>query len=157
MDFKQASPHLGLPIARMESDRWEMGVHPVIPGFRVRAGIINGPTVSIDYCAAMELDFLPVLYLVMYRIMRSLPADISARAVEDMMPRYRDRPIVNDPCWPALVKLAATSPRLEEEETNQAIAWFGSELKRWLIQLRDNPDTSQRVLRDLRMGAGALL
>lgn len=89
-----------------ENGVWEIGVHPVMFGKRIRAGRVDRPFCAIDLCAGGDEDVLKQLAVLVMYVLESFPEDVLEREVEDLMPWCRTKPINNDPCWDELRKLA---------------------------------------------------
>jgi hypothetical protein len=95
-----------------ESDRWEVGLYPVLYGVRVRAGLVNptlgyAPSLSIDYCAGADEGFTLALLAVVVHLLSSLPETVTPGQVERLFPGYQVKPIDKDPCWIELQRLVA--------------------------------------------------
>lgn len=107
LKFKKTDPDQNFPILRFisEDGGYEAGLMPVLYGVRVRAGRVGDSFVFIDYCAGADKDFQMRLLGVIIDILETLPVGITPRAVQDLMPGYKRRPIDKDPCWPALMEL----------------------------------------------------
>lgn len=108
MNFNKAEPTLDYQAPRLVSENniWEVGIHPVLFGFRVAAGRIGQHTYAVDYCAASDKQFLQQLYMAVVMIFTQLPEEITERELQDFMPIYKRKPILLDPCWEKLQKLA---------------------------------------------------
>lgn len=110
MTFKPTKPTKNFPIFRAvsETERWEVGLVPVLYGVRVRAGLVGAAGVEIDYCAGDDRDFQFHLLVTIVSILSNLPETITERELQDMMPTYKVRPINHDPCWIKLQKMATS-------------------------------------------------
>lgn len=106
-----------------ENGRWELGVVPVIFGFRVRWGLAdNLMTYAGDYCAGSDQDFLVNLLITMIFIFSFLPEDIPESELRKLLPVCQCKPINKDPCWQELKTLAhRLAKEAEKAEVN-----FGS-------------------------------
>ncbi len=115
MKFEKTEADENFTIARWVSENnvWEIGLHQMLFGIRVRGSIVGCGYCSIDYCAGSDKGFALVLLATMVRIMMCLPETITPRELENLLPKYERRPINLDPCWQKLLNLAS-----ELEETN---------------------------------------
>lgn len=117
MRFTPAEPddHYQFGHLISKGGRWEMGIYPVLFGYRVRAGLIGSMCCSVDYCAANQTDFLLQLFVTVLSILESLPEDVTPGELERMLPRFRIKPINQDPdCW---VNLQALAKELQAKST----------------------------------------
>lgn len=107
MDFAQGQKTDAFPIERLVSTggRWEVGIRPVIFGFRVCGGIIGSGCYAFDYCAGANRGFILQLLAVMIGILEQLPEETTEQQLQDLLPGWRVRPIDQDPCWDNLQNL----------------------------------------------------
>lgn len=89
-----------------ENGIWSIGLFPVLFGMRVVAWRTGSSCRSVDYCAGNDVGFAIDLLDAIKRIFEGIPEDIQERGIEKMMPQWEIRPTNNDPCWPALQRLA---------------------------------------------------
>ena len=89
-----------------ETGRWELGIWPVMFGFRVRAGLAGDGFVAVDYCAADQTIFLRELFAVVMLILEQLPEDTQPGELYRILPGHEVKPINQDPCWEKLQDLA---------------------------------------------------
>lgn len=63
MKLKSLPPNVNL-LHRLsdENEKIEMGIYPVMFGFRVRAGFFDYPVVELDWCCGGNLKFLNDMY-----------------------------------------------------------------------------------------------
>lgn len=110
MELRLVEPSLNYPRARRlsENDVWEMGIYPVMFGFRVRVGLAGDPLgYTFDYCAGDDVGFVIQLYVTVMALMEALPETITENQLLRLIPSYQVRPIDRDPCWEALQALVA--------------------------------------------------
>ena len=88
-----------------ENGIWEIGIHPVLFGFRVRAGRVGEMEVAMDYCAADQHEFLMELYAMAIILLQTYPEETSTAELRADLPGYEVRPINRDPCWENLKEL----------------------------------------------------
>lgn len=91
-----------------ENGVWEVGFAQMLFGVRVRAGLADGCTFSVDYCAGPDRLFQAQLLAVVIRILEQYPENVSVRELENSLPTYQIRPINLDPCWQKLLDMAST-------------------------------------------------
>lgn len=96
---------------RMVSDcgKYEMGIYPVMYGFRIRAGMVGDYFCLVDYCAGNDGTMVNLLYNIMFNM-------IKGRAAEGEYP-FRNlpyqsvKPMLSDPeCLQGLVALTDEYP-----------------------------------------------
>jgi hypothetical protein len=113
-----------------DDNRIEMGVGPVMFGFRVRAGFTGDDGFYIDYCAGADVEFLKTLYaLVLLGLQKHRFADF---------PKQEMKPFYNDPVhFAELIKLTgATSDEIEDlrrlhnfpDLKKRHAAWYANKL-----------------------------
>lgn len=107
MKLLEVEPNINYPISHYisEGGRWEIGIRPVLFGYRVCAGPTDRPIYSIDYCAGNDVLFLAQLYATIFKLIEYLPKDITINEFESMLPSYKVKPINLDPCWENLKQL----------------------------------------------------
>lgn len=86
---------------------WEIGVYPVMFGYRVRAGRVAVDWCAVDYCAGRDDTVLKKLVVLVTIILESFDESVTESQIEAILPWCKVKPINNDTCWDALVKLAA--------------------------------------------------
>lgn len=87
---------------RMESDdgRIEIGVYPVIFGFRVRVGYTGYGCYELDYCAGDKIQDIEALYSAVLTILTKYSGNFN------VFPAQKVKPMYNDPeCWVKLLEL----------------------------------------------------
>jgi hypothetical protein len=89
-----------------ENEVWEIGIYPVMFGFRVRAGKTNSLGVDIDYCAGNDPVFLGQLLTTVMSILESFSEALTSAELRLVLPPYEKKPINLDPCWEQLQRLA---------------------------------------------------
>lgn len=120
MKFSKADPcpdHLLDPRWTSENGVWEIGVHPVMFGKRVRAGKVKSPFCPVDLCAGSDDNVLKELAVMVMYILESLPENANEADVGRLFPICRIKPVNNDPCWEGMRRLA-----LERRLLSQAYA-----------------------------------
>lgn len=108
MKFSSADPTDDLVVRLVsETGRWQVGVYPVLFGFRVRAGLTGTCWYALDYCAADNEIFLMQLLIAVVTILESYPEDVTEQQISADFPRYQIKPIDRDPtCWARLQEMA---------------------------------------------------
>lgn len=81
-----------------EDCSYEVGVFPVMYGWRIRGGQIGAGWVDIDYCCAQNLDLLAATLAVCIAKLEALPR-LDSRLVNQILPYsqdklFRDRPLL---------------------------------------------------------------
>jgi len=87
------------------NNKWEMGIFPVLFGYRVGVTRMGHCSYSLNYCAGSDKEFLIELFIAVYRLLELLPEDISINEFENLIPTYQYKPINKDACWPNLKAL----------------------------------------------------
>ena len=90
-----------------ETGRWEVGLHPVMFGVRIRAGRAGRATCAVDYCAGADPVFKMRLLDCIIKILSAFPEEIPQAHINEIMPGFDRKPIDQDPCWTQLQKMAA--------------------------------------------------
>ena len=112
MLFTQQPPNEGYPILRMssESDLWEMGIRPVLYGYRVSAGKTGTLFYSLDYCCGDSRQWILRVITVLEIALERIPETAQLSEVEKLFPRQQFKPMQQDPdCWKRLLDLSVNT------------------------------------------------
>jgi hypothetical protein len=91
MKFIESNTHPDLLYHRISEDgKLEIGVWPVIYGYRVRAGHVGDQYCHIDYCAGDQISAIQEIYSMVMGILSS------GKTFKDF-PRQQTKPMYNDP------------------------------------------------------------
>ncbi len=102
-------------IFRKTRDIIEIGIYPVIYGYRVRAGVIGDGYVYLDYCAGADQKQVENIYSMVETIINSrmnmMKPDMSKNEksgfIFKVFPKQNRKPMFNDPeCFVELAKLS---------------------------------------------------
>lgn len=112
MNLQPVEQNQNYPIAHLKSERWEMGIYPVMFGFRVRAGLIDAAGCEVDYCAGGDINALVQIYSYVFFLLSSLEETTAGHELSAMLPTYACKPIQDDPqCWEKLSALVDNPPK----------------------------------------------
>lgn len=82
-----------------EDGKIQIGVHPVIFGFRIRAGYVGCMAYELDYCAGADISQVELIYSMVLTILHN---DIPFKS----FPNQNTKPMINDPnCFIKLISL----------------------------------------------------
>lgn len=98
MDFTQAPDDLKKQLfCRMvsENGKFEMGVHPVIFGMRLRAGYVDDDGCILDYCAGEKQDSIEVLYGLSLKMLSEIDED-DENTIKRLLPHSTIKPFFKD-------------------------------------------------------------
>jgi hypothetical protein len=89
----------------------EIGVYPVMFGYRIRVGIVGSWAVELDYCAGAQQEDVENIYsltlAVLNNNMDGLQPTDRIRDIFEGFPRQDVKPMFNDPeCFNELTKVA---------------------------------------------------
>lgn len=73
-----------------EDGRIEMGVYPVIFGFRIRAGFVGSSTCEVDWCCGNDQKFLEIAYDLLKKLLER------GYSFQRILPTSHVKPIFND-------------------------------------------------------------
>lgn len=110
MKFVKGPGNMDHPISHLVSEggRWEMGIRPMLFGYRVSASKVGDGGYSIDYCCGNELVWIFMVYQAVMKALEVLPEEIEPWQVSRLFPRQYTKPMRSDlTCWAALLDLAA--------------------------------------------------
>lgn len=98
MKFHPAEPNDGLKLLRMVSagGRWEVGLHPVMFGVRVRAGLAGDMTYAIDLCAGNDPARIDLLLKLVVAFLDRFPESVRDGEVSRAVPLNTVKPVWND-------------------------------------------------------------
>lgn len=84
-----------------EEKNIEIGIYPVLFGWRVHAGIIDSGWYHLDYCGGDKPEFIALLQTIVKTIVEKYDYDFS------VFPRQNRKPVFTDiDCFAKLVELA---------------------------------------------------
>lgn len=92
-----------------EEHNIELGIYPVIFGWRIHAGYIGDFYYHIDYCCGDKKDMVEFLLSVVKNILEKNNYDFKVLPNQNIKPVFNDRE-----CFPNLIELAGTFEKLEE-------------------------------------------
>ena len=124
-------------IFRKIRDGIEVGVYPVLFGYRIRAGIIGDGAGCIDYCAGNDLKEVENIYSLVISIMNKLMDEGIFLGVRDaayhIFPRQQVKPMFNDfECFMKLSELCGPEiisihlPNLAARKVRHTLTYHGS-------------------------------
>jgi len=90
MKFKPAEDNDIYQRLVSEDGKIEMGIYPVIFGYRVRAGYTNSQSYELDWCGGDKHENLELLYSIMKNILEDKGNFIGLPAVSSIKPFYND-------------------------------------------------------------------
>lgn len=124
MQLAPAPPTETLPIARLSSERWEMGIAFVDFGFHLQVGLLEGATV-VDYRADNNDNLATLLYIMVRQIMEAQPETISETDVKELFP----------PTLEELLQIATQYPHRCKEDSLQDCTRILVGTERLMIEL----------------------
>jgi hypothetical protein len=87
-----------------EDGKIEIGIHPVMFGFRVRAGYVGNPWVHLDWCGGADHSAVEILYSMAKNILEA-KGDF-----RDLPPCSKVKPFYKDPSFIAEVMRHVVAP-----------------------------------------------
>lgn len=107
MTFTKAEPTIDYEVRYVSaSGRWQVGLHSMMFGVRVRLSETGRPTCWPDYCAGDDPDFQQELLRTVMLILLTVDEKASISEVEALFPQGRVKPIILDPVWKVLTEKA---------------------------------------------------
>ena len=89
--------------------KYEMGIYPVMFGFRIRAGIVDDGYCPVDYCGGDDLTLINLIYHCILAIIENRSAN-GEDPFKDL-PVQSSKPMNNDfECLFKLIKISQTCP-----------------------------------------------
>ncbi len=78
-----------------EDGKIEMGIHPVIFGYRVRAGYVGDMVYQLDWCGGDDQEQLELLYSIMKNILENKGGFVGVPVVSEIKPFFNDTKFVD--------------------------------------------------------------
>lgn len=78
-----------------EDGKIEMGIHPVIFGYRVRAGYVGNMIYELDWCGGDDQEQLELLYSIMKNILENKGSFVGVPVVSEIKPFFNDTKFVD--------------------------------------------------------------
>jgi hypothetical protein len=118
--FKEADLTVNYPLMHWVSEggQWEMGIYPVLYGWRVAMGRVKeGSYLRGGYCIGKDMVKANLLILMLMAIFKQQPEELTERDALRFLPEWELRPIgyPGDPCWEAFRKLSEEALEQEQE------------------------------------------
>lgn len=102
--FRKVECDINFPILKYTNDIWDIGILPVLFGYRVVGNLVTDNIYEINYCLSNNFTKLALSFISTKSIIEGLE-DNSKKNVLNILPKWTVRPIYLDNCYSELIDL----------------------------------------------------